>query len=103
MEPDGGWRVDEMAKLCQRWQAPERPEAYLRTALVNACNNWHRANQTRRAKLPLVATSDRIDFAADHLADAIARLPFRQRAVIVLRYYADLPEQGAAQRQFDPG
>ena len=30
--------------------------------------------------------------AFDGLADAIARLPFRQRAVVVLRYYADLSE-----------
>ena len=26
------------------------------------------------------------------LADAVARLPFRQRAVVVLRYYADMSE-----------
>ncbi len=42
--------------------------------------------------MPLVATTARVDFTADELADAVASLPFRQRAVIVLRYYGGLSE-----------
>ena len=34
--------------------------------------------------------------APDEMADAIARLPDRQRAAVVLRYYADLPEADIA-------
>ena len=41
---------------------------------------------------PLVATPARVDFRADDLADAVASLPSRQRAVIVLRYYGGLSE-----------
>jgi RNA polymerase sigma factor (sigma-70 family) len=37
-----------------------------------------------------------VEFGFDELADAIARLPFRQRVVIVLRYYADLTEADIA-------
>ena len=29
---------------------------------------------------------------SSHAAEAVATLPFRQRAVVVLRYYADLSE-----------
>ena len=46
--------------------------------------------------LPLLAVHSGIEFRFDELADAIARLPFRQRAVIVLRYYADLTETDIA-------
>lgn len=83
---------DVLADMYRRWGTADRPEAYLRTSLVNASSNWHRKHRTRRAKLPLVATPDRVDFAARELTDAIALLPFRQRAVIVLRYYCDLSE-----------
>ena len=44
------------------------------------------------AQAPLLAVHSSDEFRFDELADAIARLPFRQRAVIVLRYYADLTE-----------
>lgn len=46
--------------------------------------------------MPLLAVHRGDDFRFDELTDAIARLPFRQRAVIVLRYYADLTEADIA-------
>jgi len=56
-------------------------------------------DQVRRAKRPLPA----VDVAADgqlevrmDLADAIARLPRRQREAVSLRYFADLSEQEVA-------
>jgi len=33
-----------------------------------------------------------VDFAFDELGDAVAALPFRQRAVLVLRYHHGLSE-----------
>lgn len=87
---------DVLATMSQRWGTADRPSAYLRTALVNASSNWNRRGRTMREKLPLLAGSDRVDFYAEELADAIARLPFRQRAVIVMRYHADLSESEIA-------
>ncbi len=49
-----------------------------------------------RDALPSLAGSDRLDFHAEELSDATARLPFRQRAVIVMRYHADLSESEIA-------
>ena len=40
----------------------------------------------------MLARAASFDFSADELADAVASLPFRQRAVIVLRYYGGLSE-----------
>jgi RNA polymerase sigma factor (sigma-70 family) len=87
---------DVLGTMSQRWGTADRPAAYLRTAIVHASSNWNRRGRTMRAKLPLLAGSDRVEFHADELADAIARLPFRQRAVIVMRYHADLSESEIA-------
>lgn len=88
---------DVLARMYRSWDSIEQPYGYLRRALVNAANNQTRAERTSRLKLRLVASPDRVDPAADHMADAIAALPIRQRTVIVLRYYADLSEAGIAQ------
>lgn len=86
-----------LATMSQRWDTTDHPMAYLRAALVNASSNWNRRSRTMRDKLPLLAGPDRFDFQADELADAIAVLPFRQRAVIVMRYHADLSEAEIAE------
>jgi RNA polymerase sigma factor (sigma-70 family) len=83
---------DVLAAMAPRWGQFDNPAAYLRTALVNGSWNWNRHTRRVRAKLPLLVTAEREEFQFDELADAIARLPFRQRAVIVLRYYTGLSE-----------
>jgi RNA polymerase sigma-70 factor (sigma-E family) len=83
---------DALVAMSQRWGEADRPAAYLRTSLVNRCANWHRRNRTVRAKLPLLARRAESIAEVDEMTDAIARLPFRQRAVVVLRYYSDLSE-----------
>lgn len=83
---------DVLASMYRTWGHADNPHAYLRGALVNAANNWHRKTKVRHNKLPLVAQSETVDFVFDELSDAVAALPFRQRAVIVLRYHAGLRE-----------
>jgi RNA polymerase sigma factor (sigma-70 family) len=74
------------------WDRIEDPQSYLRAAVVNRCRNMRRHAGVERSKLPLLAMSETAELAADELADAVAALPFRQRAVIVLRYHVGLPE-----------
>jgi RNA polymerase sigma factor (sigma-70 family) len=88
---------DVLTAMSQRWGTADRPAAYLRTALVNASSNWNRRSRTMRDKLPLLAGASSVEFKAEELGDAIARLPFRQRAVIVMRYHADLSESEIAE------
>lgn len=83
---------DVLCGMSQRWEGLDVPDAYMRRAVTNASWNLKRHSRTAVRKLPLVAASGRDELHFDHLADAVARLPFRQRAVIVLRYYADLSE-----------
>lgn len=83
---------DAFARVYPKWERATSPKAYLRATLVNVCKQWQRHKGVERAKLPLVATLDSVEFAAHELADAVATLPYRQRVVLVLRYYADLSE-----------
>lgn len=87
---------DVFAKMSQRWTTIERPDAYLQRALINASSNWRRSERTSTRRLHLLAVRGDDAVSLNELADAIARLPFRQRAVVVLRYYADLSEADIA-------
>jgi len=69
------------------------PVSYLRAVTVNVCRNWHRGRQ--REQLRLVRhgpDADRVSPQARELDASLARLPYQERAVIVLRYWLDLSE-----------
>ena len=83
---------DVFAKMSRGWAMIERPDAYLQRALTNASSNGRRSGRRAERKLHLLVVRGDDEVAFDGLADAVARLPFRQRAVVVLRYYADLSE-----------
>jgi len=83
---------EAFTKMYPKWSRVEHPQAYLRTAVVNACRSSFARAHTERVKLPLVDRPGTTDIAFDELADAVAALPYRQRAVLVLRYHEDLSE-----------
>ena len=83
---------DVFANMSRRWDTIERPDAYLQRSLTNASSNWRRGGQRAARKLHLLVVPGDDEVPFDGLADSVSRLPFRQRAVIVLRYYADLSE-----------
>jgi RNA polymerase sigma-70 factor (sigma-E family) len=73
------------------------PEAYVRKVLVNTfASSWRRRwnGELATAELPERGTDDTADaVTTEHdLWTAMARLPRRQRAVVVLRYFEDLTE-----------
>lgn len=72
--------------------------AYFRRAVVNlAKNHFRRKDLERRfaSRLRQDAHEDRSGDDVD-LMDAVHRLPFRQRAAFLLRYFSGLTEQEAA-------
>ncbi|MBO0870004.1 MAG: SigE family RNA polymerase sigma factor [Micromonosporaceae bacterium] len=93
---------DSLVRLYVHWKrVADRgdPNAYLHKMLVNGNVSWWR----RRRREQLVAeVPDRVDPGGqperhERLRAALRSLPYRQRAVVVLRHYADLPERQVAQ------
>jgi RNA polymerase sigma-70 factor (sigma-E family) len=79
---------DAFLRVHARWSTIDAPGAYLRTAVVHACHSHTR----RRARPQTLSLVRDVHDAPDELTDALKALPERQRAAVVLRYYADLPE-----------
>jgi RNA polymerase sigma-70 factor (sigma-E family) len=78
-----------------------QPEAYVRRILVNTYATWWRRKwngEEATGELPESRerpTSSQVDDRTD-LWEALGRLPRRQRAVVVLRFYEDLTEAQTA-------
>ena len=87
---------DAFVRVHGRWASVREPEAYLRRAVVNGCHSTHRRRSTERSNAPRLVAIPTTELGHDDLADAVAALPHRQRAAIVLRFYADLTEADIA-------
>jgi RNA polymerase sigma-70 factor (sigma-E family) len=89
----------------RRWNrigALEHPEAYLRTMVVNEYLSWRRLLKNREVPLaePVEQPTTEDISARQAQRDAtwqlLSGLPRKQRAVLVLRYYEDLPDSEIA-------
>lgn len=92
-----------LSKAWFSWQKVEtRPEPYVRKILVNTYASWWRRKwngERPTDELPEQGGHDgtaAVDARHD-LSEAIGRLPKRQRAVVVLRYFEDLSEAETAE------
>ena len=78
------------------------PAAYVRRCMVNANTDWWRRRRWREQSCGLVPeVAGGADLAGDVVARdvvlrALARLTARERAVVALRFYADLTESQVA-------
>jgi RNA polymerase sigma factor (sigma-70 family) len=87
---------DAFVQLQQRWSTVRQPGAYLRTAVVNGCRGHHRRLRRERASYAdLVSTATMPETPI--VLDVLARLPYRQRAALVLRFYSDWPDEQIAE------
>lgn len=95
-----------LLKVARRWariRRMERPAGYARRILVNLSLDDARGRARRRSELQLLPRDETDASDAFHAVDgrlelleALARLPARQRAVLVLRYFNDLTEAQVA-------
>jgi RNA polymerase sigma-70 factor (sigma-E family) len=86
---------DSFVRLHAAWLRVNDPEAYLRASVTNACRSYHRRRATeRRANNELPPSTE---LGAEELFDALAALPYRQRAAVVLRFWHDLSEAEIAE------
>jgi RNA polymerase sigma-70 factor (sigma-E family) len=83
---------DSFVRLHRTWGRVREPRAYLRRAVVNACHSHHRRRRVERHHASREIPRADATLGADELADALDGLPHRQRAALVLRFYADLSD-----------
>lgn len=90
---------EALVKAHRRWghiQRADRLEAYVRRIVVNDLTSWRRRRSASEivGPVPDAAYADAADLLADRdlMWRALADLPRRQRAVLVLRYYEHLPD-----------
>jgi RNA polymerase sigma factor (sigma-70 family) len=107
---------DAFVHLHRHWGRVHDPRAYLHRSVVNACRSHHRRAWRERTRGPRAGDGPQgrtpttgpgprepgpvVDGAAEQgrsddagiLGAALATLPYRQRAALVLRYYSDLPD-----------
>lgn len=96
---------EAFVRVAGRWRDLRKPEvfrAYLFKAVVNLTNSHWRRRRVERGYLaaqdPRARTTSLPDVEGHQvLKDALLRLPHRQRAALVFRYYEDLSEQQTAE------
>jgi RNA polymerase sigma factor (sigma-70 family) len=87
---------DAFARVELRWPQLHNPDGYLRRCVVNRAHDMLRQQQLED-RFHLLRHERTAALCADELSDALAALPAKRRAVIVLRYYADLNEREIAE------
>jgi RNA polymerase sigma-70 factor (sigma-E family) len=95
---------ETLFKVARRWpkvSRMEHPAAYARRILVNLALDGSVKRSRRRDELSAASPGEAAAPALpldrhDELHAALVALPPRQRAVLVLRYYLDLPEAEVA-------
>jgi len=99
---------ETMVRVQLNWRRVNRaesPERYVRRMLVNQYIDWQRGSWFRRVVLRAEPPEPAV-LGRDHAADSadrdqvwawLERLPRRQRAALVLRYYEDLSDAEIAE------
>ena len=88
---------DAFASVSERWKGLERPGAYLRTSVVNGCSQTLRRRSVEDRHRPAtLKTPGEIPERLIELRSALDRLTDRQRIVVVLRYFVDIPDEEIA-------
>ena len=89
---------DAFASVSERWNGLERPGAYLRTTVVNGCSQTLRRRSVEDRHRPdTLEITGEIPERLIELRGALDRLTDRQRIVMVLRYFVDMPDEEIAQ------
>jgi len=87
---------DAFARVDLRWGRMDNPEGYLHRCVVNRSYDMLRRRRLER-RFGRLRRDDTSELQADELGDALAALPAKRRAAVVLRYYAGLREREIAE------
>lgn len=78
---------DAMIGVFKRWGQLDNPGGYLNRSVINGCRDTARRSSSRRSLVQALRPIESDEPDHQILDDAIAELPFNQRAAVVLRFY----------------
>ncbi len=78
---------DAFTTLFERWETIENPEGFVRAVAVNRLRDQVRSAEARGRALDRLRPRETSGEMVDYLSDALAELPVKRRAMVVLRYY----------------
>jgi RNA polymerase sigma-70 factor (sigma-E family) len=87
---------DSFARVELRWGRMDNPEGYLHRCVVNRSHDMLRRRRLEQ-RFGRLRRDETSELQADELGDALAALPAKRRAAVVLRYYAGLREREIAE------
>lgn len=90
---------DAFLAVGRHWCSLERPGAYLRTTVINGCAQALRRRDAEGRALAARMPREVVELPSRlvELRDALDRLSERQRIVVVLRYFVDIPDHEIAE------
>lgn len=82
---------DALHAVGRRLSTVDNPAGYLRRTVVNRAASWHRWHIRERHRVAQVTAGQPTTYTAatNEMLDALAVLPYKQRAAVSLRYWAD--------------
>lgn len=83
---------EAFARVWACYSEVANPGGLLRVTLVNLCRDAQRRQIRERRPQPLTPDSPTPSSESAELVELLSRLPYRQRATLVLRYWADFTE-----------
>jgi RNA polymerase sigma factor (sigma-70 family) len=87
---------EAFTRLFRNFSSVERPGGFLRVVIVNLCRNRYRGASRESARLLRMGSPNSALDAPCEVLDVLDRLPYRQRAVLVQRYWLGWSEADIA-------
>jgi RNA polymerase sigma factor (sigma-70 family) len=89
---------DALLAVGRRLDGLDVPAAYLRRTVVHRAASWHRWHAAERRRLARAAAGQATAYSepTNEMLGALGSLPFRQRAAVTLRYWADWSDEQIA-------
>lgn len=90
---------DSLAAVSARFARLDNPGGYLRRVVVNRCASWHRshARELRRMRRATAGQATSYTPETNEMLGALATLPYKQRAAVTLRFWADWTDEQIAE------
>ncbi len=89
---------DAFAAMSGRLDGLDNPAGYLRRTVVNRAASWHRSHAREQRRIHRAAAGQPRTYTAEthEMLGVLASLPYKQRAAVALRYWADWTDEQIA-------